>query len=250
MPLWLSLVLFGVPGAAIYWGMYYGVPLLLENGIPLVISFALLSIPGIVLLIASLVAYRMDGYNWNWAEFTERFRLHPIKGRHWLWVIGVFLVCTVSDESLQGIGRWLATIPLLSPPEYLPPLFNPLEDFHLPLTEFLGAPIKGNWSILMLWIPLNLLSMIGEEFMWRGYILPRQELVHGKWAWAINGLMWALLVHACMKWHYVGMLPSMLLTPWLAQRLKNTTASAIVHVGGNAVLFWMLLLSGVLGIGQ
>jgi membrane protease YdiL (CAAX protease family) len=113
----------------------------------------------------------------------------------------------------------------------------------------LGEPIKGNWGILALWIPLNLISMIGEEFMWRGYILPRQELTHGKWAWLVNGLMWAFLVHACLKWHFIGMLPSMLLTPWLAQRLKNTSASAMVHIVGNAILFWALLLIGVLGIG-
>jgi membrane protease YdiL (CAAX protease family) len=249
MPLWLSFILFGVPGVFIYWGMYYGVPLLVQNGIPLVVSFALLSLPGIVLLIVSLVAYRLDGYSWNWAEFKKRFRLHAIKGKDWLWIIGIFLICTISDESLQVIGKWLATIPLFAPPDYLPPLFNPLKAVHLPLTEFLGVSLKGNWGILALWIPLNLFSMIGEEFMWRGYILPRQELAHGKWAWVVNGLMWAFLVHACMKWHYIGMLPSMLLTPWLAQRMKNTSASAIVHIGGNAILFWMLLLMGVLGIG-
>ena len=249
MPLWLAFILFGVPGVIIYWGMYYGAPLLLRNGIPLVISFALLSLPGIGLLIVSLAAYRLDGYRWNWAEFKERFRLHAIKGKDWLWIIGIFLICTISDESLQVIGKWLATIPLFAPPDYLPALFNPLKEVHLPLTEFLGVPIKGNWGILALWIPLNLFSMIGEEFMWREYILPRQELAHGKWAWVVNGLMWAFLVHACMKWHYIGMLPSMLLTPWLAQRMKNTSASAMVHIGGNAILFWMFLLIGVLGIG-
>lgn len=89
MPLWLSFILFGVPGAFLYWGMYYGALLLLQNGIPLVISFALLSVPGIVLLIASLAAYRLDGYRWNWTEFKERFRFRAIKGKDWLWVIGI-----------------------------------------------------------------------------------------------------------------------------------------------------------------
>ena len=249
MPLWLSFILFGVPGVVIYWGMYYGAPLLLKNGIPLVISFALLSIPGVLLLIVSLAAYRLDGYGWNWVQFKDRFRLHSIKGRDWFWIIGIFLICSLSDQTLQVIGKWLATIPLFALPDYLPAPFNPLKDIHLPLTDFLGAPIRGNWGILALWIPLNLFSMIGEEFLWRGYILPRQELTHGKWAWVVNGLMWAFLIHASMKWHYIGMLPSMLLTPWLAQRMKNTSASALIHIGGNVILFWMLLLIGVLGIG-
>lgn len=229
--------------------MYYGAPFLLQNGIPLVISFALLSIPGILLLIVSIAAYRLDGYSWNWVQFKDRFRIHPIKGKDWFWILGIFLICSVSDQSLQVIGKWLATIPLFAPPDYLPAPFNPLKEIQLPLTDFLGAPIRGNWGILALWIPLNLFSMIGEEFLWRGYILPRQELAHGKWAWVVNGLMWAFLIHASMKWHYIGMLPSMLLTPWLAQRMKNTSASALVHIGGNAILFWMLLLIGVLGFG-
>lgn len=31
MPLWLSFILFGVPGVVIYWGMYYGAPLLFKE---------------------------------------------------------------------------------------------------------------------------------------------------------------------------------------------------------------------------
>lgn len=50
-------------------------------------------------------------------------------------------------------------------------------------------------------------------------------------------MMRAFLVRACMKWHYIGMLPSMLLTPWLAQKLKNTAALLLVHVFGNVILF-------------
>jgi membrane protease YdiL (CAAX protease family) len=249
MSLWISLALFGIPGVFIYWGMYSGVPWLAEHGVPMEVAFALLSVTGVILLIVSLIAYRLDGYAWNWKEFRDRFRLHAFRGKEWLWVVGVFLVCTVSDEALQVIGKWMATIPFFAPPDYLPPMFHPLKEVVFPPTEFLGAPLKGNWGILALWLPLTLVSMVGEEFMWRGYILPRQELRFGRWAWVVNGLMWAFLVHACMKWAFIGMLPSMLLTPWIAQKLKNTNASLFVHVFGNVVLFWMFLISGVLGLG-
>lgn len=246
MPLWLSLILFGVPGIFFYWAMYSGIPLLLRGGLPLIISFALLSLPGIGLLIVSLAAYRLDGYGWNWTEFKERFRFHRISGKAWWLILGIFVIATLCDEGLQGIGKWLAAMPLFSPPDYLPAPFNPLREVQIPLTEFLGESMKGNWGVLALWLPLNFFSMLGEEFMWRGYILPRQQLAYGRWAWVVNGLLWAFLMHLCMKWHYIGMLPSMLLTPWLAQRLQNTTASAVVHIAGNAILFWALLLSGVL----
>jgi hypothetical protein len=135
-------------GVFIYWGMYAGVPLLERNGIPLVIAFALLSLPGIALLILSLVAYRLDGYPWIWNAFRVRFRLHSIRGKEWLWVIGIFILCTGLDEGLQVIGKWLATIPLFAPSNYLPALFHPIKEISLPITEFLGAPlmeIGGYW---------------------------------------------------------------------------------------------------------
>jgi len=85
--------------------------------------------------------------------------------------------------------------------------------------------------------------------MWRGYILPRQELSLGKQAWLVNGLLWNFVLHAVLKWQYIGMMPSMLLTPWLAQKLKNTWASFLVHFGGN-LLVVVFLLPGILGAGS
>ncbi len=251
IPLWLSVMLFGAPGVAIYWGMYYGTPLLIGKGLPPVYVFPVfLTIPGILVLAGSLLAYKLEGRPWRWPDFQARFRLYPIKEKKaWLWIIGVWLICIISDESLSGIGKWLATVPLFAPPDYLAAPFNPLKEVVFPMTEFFGAPLKGNWMILMVWIPLNLISMIGEELMWRGYILPRQELTYGRWAWVVNGLLWAFLVHVCMKWHYIGMLPSMLLTPWLAQKMKNTSASAYVHIGGNVITLFLFLVAGVMGVG-
>lgn len=250
MPLWLSIAFFGIPGAIGFWNAYWGIPLLLGWGVPLQICFpAVLSGMGIVLLGVALVAYRLEGNRLSWPALKERFRLLPIRGREWLWVAGTLVLCVISDALLEGVGKWLASFPLLAPPAYFPPPFNPTIEVVLPIREFLGAPMKGNWFIFWFWAPLSLVSMIGEEFLWRGYILPRQELAQGKWAWVANGLFWALLFHAGMKWSLIGLVPSSLLTAWIAQRLKNTTASIIVHVGGNAVLFWGLLLVGVLGVG-
>lgn len=131
----------------------------------MVIAFALLSIPGIILSAVSLFACRLDGYAWNWKAFRERFRLHAIRCGERLWVVGIFLICILSEETLRFIGKWMATIPLFAPPDYLTLMFHPLREVIFPPTEFLGAPIKGNWGALALWVPLILSSMIGEEFI-------------------------------------------------------------------------------------
>ena len=129
------------------------------------------------------------------------------------------------------------TIPLFQPPPHLPAFIDPRVELALIPTEFLGASLRGSWSILLWWLALLFLSNLGEELVWRGYILPREELSLGRWAWVVSGLLWNLLVLAVLKWQYPGMLPSMLLVPWLAQRTKNTWVGIIsVAVLGGAYL--------------
>jgi len=253
IPFWQSLVFFGIPGVIVYLNIYVGVPYLVRAGVPLIVCFPpLLMLP--ILLPVSIVVYWLEGNEMSWARLRERFRLNPISGRHWLWVVWVFFCAQLSDVvfgfiGLDRIARWLATFPLFAPPQYLPAFMDPQVDLEFPFAEFLGVPLEGNWWILLWWFFLLFFSNLGEEFMWRGFILPRQEQSLGKWAWMVNGLFWAFLVHAVLKWQYVGMLPSMLLTPWLAQKLSNTWASFLVHFGGNLLVI-VLLLPGILGIGS
>jgi Type II CAAX prenyl endopeptidase Rce1-like len=38
----------------------------------------------------------------------------------------------------------------------------------------------------------DLLNILGEEFLWRGVVLPRQEVAFGRRAWVVNGILWLL----------------------------------------------------------
>ena len=223
IPFWQTLILFGIPGVIVYFNIYVGVPYLVDLGVPLVLSFPpLLMMP--VLLPASIVLYKREGNDLSWARFKERFRLEPIQGKQWLWIVGTFLLAQLSDvvfgfAGLDELGRCLADVPLFKPPLYLPSFMDPRVELVLPLTEFLRVRLAGNWWILVWWLSLMFLSNLGEEFMWRGYILPRQELSHGKSAWLVNGLLWNFVLHAVLKWQYIGMMPSMLLTPWICSEI-------------------------------
>jgi len=88
-------------------------------------------------------------------------------------------------------------------------------------------------------------NVLGEELWWRGYILPRQELVHGKWTWLVHGILWTFF-HLPFWWNLLAMLPSTLSLPYVASRLKNTTPGIIAHFTMNGLGFVMILL-GVLG---
>jgi len=90
------------------------------------------------------------------------------------------------------------------------------------------------------------LNIFGEELWWRGYILPRQEKVHGRWTWAIHGLLWLLWHVAFLPWQAFALLPICLFIPYVAQRRQNTWPAVIIHLQNGIVL--LLILAMVLGI--
>ncbi|MBI9097773.1 MAG: CPBP family intramembrane metalloprotease [Spirochaetaceae bacterium] len=203
----------------------------------------------IPLLPISIILFKREKTNQLDLSFKRRFRLNKLTRKDWLWVIGGILFVMVFDFLImEPISKWMATITIFSPPNHFPVLFHPLKEIKLPLKNFLGVSLYGNWLFLIITIILHSTAMIAEEFMWRGYILPRQEKTYGKWAWLVNGLLWAYLVHFIMKWNFISFLPSMLITPFIAQKTQNTWISLLIHGVPNTIL-WILFLSGILGIG-
>lgn len=250
IPLWQSLLLFGIPGLMLYLGLYYAVPFLLKLGYSEVFLF--LSFwwgPFILLLPVSIILFKQEQKKQPGLSLKKRFRLNRLTKKDWIWVIcGILFVLVFDFIIMEPVSKWLATKSFFSAPDHFPVLFHPLKKITVPLTEFLGVPLKGNWLLLFIIIIFHSITIVAEEFMWRGYILPRQEKVYGKWAWLPNGLLWAYVVHFFMIWNFISFLPSMLLTPYLAQKTKNTWVSLMIHGIPNSLL-WILILTGVLGAG-
>lgn len=246
MEVWVQLSIFGITGFLIYYGIYYNTPKLIHKGVPLLYAFWF-NLWGPVLLLLPLslcFLIFVDGLHPSLQNIVERFRLNPISNRDWGWIVGAIVLTILFEQLLEPIGKFFAKTKWLQPPSYLPPPFNPLQQFKIPPQEFFGVTLKGNWGLLCAFIPIHLLAMFSEEMMWRGYILPIQESNFGNFAWVINGFLWAWLVHACLKWHFIGMLPGMLIAPFIAQYTESTWASLMVHVIPNSLL-WIYMFYGV-----
>jgi len=101
MPLWMSLLLFGIPAAIAFLLFYFLCPFLDRAGMPLFANFLVGSIPFVLLFAAALAAYRLEGHSWSWAALTERFRLRPMNGETGLWTAGlaVFFCCQLHHRS-------------------------------------------------------------------------------------------------------------------------------------------------------
>ena len=190
MPFWQSLFFFGISALVaavshyVFWPFFMGVGVSEETAYHcqalVVFTF---------LLIAALVAYAIEGNPPNWQYFRRRFRLFNLDRRGWKWTLGGLAM----DVLLSLVATVLA-IQVYNILKYEPPEVSPSGPImKIPLMAF-----------------VLFMNIIGEELWWRGYILPRQEKQHGRYAWAIHGVLWAFF-HA-FKWWAV---PFMLITTWI-----------------------------------
>lgn len=247
---WKSTLYFGLPGLLLYLGLHHAMPLLQLLGYPDIFLFPFfLWLPIIPLLLVSVLIFRRENrLNPEWS-FTDRFRLTKLKRSDVLWVLGgIFAVIIFDFILLAPVSGWLATLPGFEPPDHFPVLFHPLKAIELPLASFLDVQLRGNWTLLLATMILHSTAIIAEEVFWRGYILPRHESAFGKYAWLVNGLLWAYVFHFFMMWNFISFLPSMLITPYIAQKTGNTWTAVLIHGVPNTIL-WLILLMGVLGAG-
>ena len=85
------------------------------------------------------------------------------------------------------------------------------------------------------------INIFSEELWWRGYILPRQELKHGKVAWVINGVLWSFF-HIYKWWAVPFMLLRQWMIPFVAQRTKNTTPVILIHFVSNGISVFLSII--------
>jgi membrane protease YdiL (CAAX protease family) len=145
-----------------------------------------------------------------------------MNGGDWLWtIVGIAAVGVLTG----GIGAALGMLPEAK----LRPSFMTLEP--------LGS---GRHWILGAWLPFFVLNIVGEEFVWRGVVLPRQEVAFGGRAWLVNGILW-LLFHAAFPWKVLLILvPITLILPYVVQRRRNTWAGVVIHAGFGGTGFLAL----------
>jgi membrane protease YdiL (CAAX protease family) len=214
IPFWQSLIFFGVPALLgvlctyFLWPFFMGIGASEENAYHLQALVVFAS-----LLIASLAAYIVEGNSLDWSSFRHRFRLYRLDRRGWEWTFGGLLAAGLLSLGATVLASRVYDILKFTPPDIFPsgPMTN------LPL---------GAFTLSM--------NIISEELWWRGYVLPRQENQHGRYTWAIHGVLWAFF--HIFKWWAV---PFMLITTWIipliAQRSGNTTPGLIIHLVLNGL---------------
>jgi membrane protease YdiL (CAAX protease family) len=249
MPFWQVLLYFGVPALLFRASLYGGIPALIHVGLArFEASVVGLTIPAAALFALAFGCYRRDGYPLAWSAVRSRFRLFPPTRAGWAWALGGWLATFLSIGALAFTApRLISALPGIAPPEFFPPWLRPGAAFDLAsFAAYIGKPVRGNWGVATLFFVMLWFNIAGEELWWRGYILPRQEAAHGRWAWLIHGLLWLAWHLAFYPWQALALLPICLAIPYIAQRRQNTWPALIIHTQNGLVL--VLVLALVLGI--
>jgi CAAX protease family protein len=209
-----SAALFGAGALLLFLTTRLAVPTLVSvtGAEPVVMWFLAAStvLFGPLLLTAALLLYR-ERRPKRQGSWDARLWLRPMNGGDWLWtIVGIAAVAVLTG----GI------IGLLPDKATLRPSFMTLEP--------LGP---GRYWILGAWLPFFVLNIVGEEFVWRGVVLPRQEVVFGGRAWLVNGILW-LLFHAAFPWQVLlTLVPITLILPYVVQRRRSTWVGVVIHAG-------------------
>ena len=210
---------------------------------------ALLTVGLIWMFVLSLfILYREEG-NLRWATIRRRFWLNTprdtktseTRRKLWLWLIPfalLFLASMVTIAPILG-SWWLAVLPFFEPPAG----FDPGELLSSPEIQ---AKLVGAWDFLLLFAVLAIFNTFGEEFLFRGVLLPKMGGIFGRWDWVANGVLFS-----AYHWHEPwGILPLMVGSLFMlalpARLFRSTWMSIIIH--STQYVVFIPILFAVLGL--
>ncbi len=200
-------------------------------------------------VLSLIILWREEG-DIRWSTMKRRFWLNtprdPKTGESrrklWLWAIPFSILALASTQLLGPSLIKLLTgiLPFLTPA----PGFDPMESLLEPEVQ---AQVVGAWGFYGLFLVLAVFNILGEEFLFRGVLLPKMEGVFGKWDWVANGALFGAY-HLHQPWVILAAaFGGIFFFAFPAKHWHSTWLAIIAHSVGN-IIFIPLILLLVLGL--
>lgn len=185
------------------------------------------------LFVTTLCLLKKDGCKMDPRELAKALNLKPLHKKDIAYIAVGMILATV----LCGII--IAAMMLCSKSFTIQSLSN--------VSPIKVSPLHGGQLWFTLFLPVFFFfNYVGEETLWRGYILPRQMISwYGKYAVILNALFHCVF-HFVFGWKpLLMMFPMMVLMPYVVSKTKNTWTSVIIHflIGAPSQI---LILTGLL----
>ena len=163
--------------------------------------------------------------------------------RLWWWLIPLIVLTALYELQVGGAldHLWVSLFPALAEPQ------------SFSMAGFLDSPqgkaeMVGAWGFFWLFIVQAVFNtVIGEELLFRGLLLPRMAGVFGKWDWVANGMLFGFY-HLHQPWGFISAaIEGAFLFAFPTKRFQSAWFGIIAH-SGQSVFFAFLLLGLVLGL--
>jgi membrane protease YdiL (CAAX protease family) len=215
-----------------------------------VTRLVLLTLGLVWLFVLSMIVVRREEGNLRWATVKRRLRLNaprqPATGqpraRLWLWVIPFLVAVAVVQILLNSPmeNAWVSIFPFLAEPQG----YSSEAIFE---SQEILQRLVGAWWFFALFVVFAVFnSILGEEFLFRGVLLPKMEGVFGRGSWVATGVLFGFY-HVHQPWGIPNSVLTGLLYTFPAYRFRSTSMSIILHSAQN-VFTALLVLGVVLGL--
>jgi membrane protease YdiL (CAAX protease family) len=199
-------------------------------------------------VLAMIILYREEG-NIRLGTISRRFWLNqPVSAKTgeakkvlWWWIIPLVVLLAFIEIGFRStlVNLWTAIFPFFAEPEGY--------DMSSMFTPELRAQMVGAWGLLALIFVESLFNtFLGEEFLFRGVLLPRMKGVFGKWDWVANGVIFGFY-HLHQPWGILNSIVTGLVFAFTGKRFRSNWFPIILH-SGQSVFTLFLILGLVLGL--
>jgi membrane protease YdiL (CAAX protease family) len=219
-------------------------------GIPGTARILLMTLGLVWQFVLVLLLLRVEAGSLSWPVLRDRLWLraprHPRTGqpgrRLWLWLVPLVLLYPLTTFTVSPVLNdiWLAWFPYLAePPEFS-------------LSRLLDEPVNrellvGAWWFYALFLLLALFNtVLGEEFLFRGLLLPRMQGAFGRVDWLANGTLFGLY-HLHQPWGIPGGILVGTLFFALPTRIFRSAWMGIIVHSGQSLFFAIVVLQLILG---
>jgi uncharacterized protein len=194
-----------------------------------------------------LILVRRDEGELSWTSLKRRCWLNPPRDpqtgtsrrRLWLWLVP-FILGGALVEFLPIQSVWNAVFPFLGEPDRY-------SFARLLESDARKEALVGAWHVLAFFVVLGIFNtVIGEELLFRGILLPKMGGVFGKRDWIANGVLFGLY-HLHQPWTILSsMAGGVFFYAYPSRRFRSAWMGIGVH-SANAVFFVVIALGLVLG---
>jgi membrane protease YdiL (CAAX protease family) len=216
-----------------------------------VTRIVLLMVGLIWLFVLSMIIVRQEEGDLRWATVKHRLWLNtprdPKTGetrrRLWVLVIPFLIGIAVWELALTSYvdNLWVSIFPFFAEPSG----YSMAAVFES--QEILNRLVGAWWFLALFVVQAIFNTILGEEFLFRGVLLPKMEGVFGRWSWVANGVLFGFY-HVHQPWGIAGsVISGVFLYAFPSWRFRSTWMGVIVH-SAQSVYFAFLILGVILGL--